>query len=423
MRSAKINSFWYLTFHLTRVGIVFAGTMFISRILGPTEYGELAYLISLFFYVSTLDALCHQNIAKGLLTETKDENGVLSASLATSGILAAITITILLILSPFMGPPQIMTATLCILASGAFGKISNPISYLFDFHLMSKHSSFALLAGATISILFRVLVLPLSHSLALQGLGQALQFLANGLILQLLYVRYFPKIRWNINWAYVRTLLARSLPSFISTVLFVSLSFCDIFMIKQFLGARDVGIYSVCTKLCEPWVIISSALCASYFPLIFRTSKKEKQESFLKQANHVSILFALISGLILTTSIAEIVYILLGNDYSQVAAIFRIYYWSVGFLFLANVQHLWEVLTGQFYLSLQRAAFAFILKITLNLILGMKYGLTGFAFSTLISYFFYGSGFNLFQERTRKYLIIQIKSLNPKLLFRLNSNE
>ncbi|MBC7466811.1 MAG: flippase [Bdellovibrio sp.] len=411
MTSAIKNSFWYLFFNLSRLVVLFLGTMWISRVLGPESFGQFSYLLSVIVFVSAIDSLCHESIVKQYLTQHQDAGLIMGTASLLNLILAAIAVLFILIFGFLTIPESLLLATFFLFIPGQLSKPINPVANLFDIRLLSKYSSLGLFVGALISIVFRVGGVSFSHDLWFQSLGYSMQTLVYAGVLYLLYRKKLEHLEWKVSLQLLREMVKKSSPIFLSALVYLSISQSDIFFIRHMLGAHEVGIYSVVVKLSEPWVIVSSALCTSYFPLIFRSAHNlKKQADYFIRANQISVYFVSILGLVLSLAIEFIVRLLLGPAYSEVSSIFRIYYWSIIFLFFANIQHIWEVYNGLYSVSLYKTIVTCILKIALSFILGRLYGLQGFALATVISLFFYGVGFNFFNATTRPYLALQTRA-------------
>ncbi|WP_413287807.1 flippase [Bdellovibrio sp. HCB337] len=415
MQSASKNSFWYLTFNISRLAVVFVGTILISRVMGPHDFGEFSYLLSIFLYSTALDSLCHESVVKKDILNSKEEGigAVLGSASMLCVILSVIAGAMIGVFALFFLENSAHLAALLLFLPGVFSKPTNPIGNYFDSKLLSKYSSLALFLGGFFSILFRLGSLYFSKDLVFQTIGYSLQGLICSAALLLFFrVRSTEKAPWSVDSKTVISIFRRSAPIFFSTILFMSLSLSDVFMIKHILSAHEVGIYSVVMRFSEPWVIISSALCTSYFPVIFREAgNKLRQREIFVQVNSISALIVLVLGIVLTLSMNIVVPLTVGPQFNEAIAVFAIYFWGVFFLFWANIQHIWEVHNGHYYLSLYKTLFSCCVKIGLNLYLGQRFGLKGFAVATVVAYFFFGFGFNIFGRYTREYMRMQMDSL------------
>jgi len=385
--------------------------MWISRKLGPEAFGQFSYFLSVIIYISAIDSLCHESIVKQYVTHNADTGLVLGTAATLNAILALASTLFILVFGYFTIPESIYLVVFFLFIPGQFSKPLNPIANFFDIRLLSKYSSFALFVGAIVSILFRAISILYSTDLAYQSLGYSLQTIVYAGTLYWFYKQHLEAVRWKVSFELLLEMAKRSFPLFISALLFLSLSQSDIFMIRHMIDIRAVGIYSIVVKLSEPWVIVSSALCTSFFPLIFNSSdNKKKQAKYFIRANQLSIYFVVALGITLSLAINLIISILLGEQYSEVSGVFRIYIWSILFFFFANIQHIWEVFHRKYSVSLVKTACACFLKIALNFVFGSIFGLKGFAISSLLTLCFYGLGFNFISKTTKPYLQLQLSA-------------
>lgn len=411
MTGAIKNSFWYLVFNFSRLFIVFFGSMWVSRNLGPDVFGQFSYYLSIIVYISTIDSLCHDSVVKQQLSSVKDIGTTLGSASLLNLFLSVISVTSIVLISLIFIKDYWQIMIFLLFIPGQLTKAFNPLAGLFDIKLLSKYSSMALFLGAAISTLFRVFSVSLTTDLRWQSLGYSLQTLVYGFLLYWLYRRHLSSYKWRISYELLIGMTKKSFPIFLAALIYLTISLSDILMIRHTLGLREVGIYSVVVRLCEPWVIVSSALCTSYFPIIFNHGHNiRKQNKIFINANQISIIFILVMGILLSLSIDHIVSILLGSHFSEVAGVFKIYFWSVLFLFFANIQHIWEVYNGKYALSLYKTSITCVLKILLNFALGSRFGIQGFAMATFISLFFYGMCFNLLFKETKPYFNLQVRA-------------
>lgn len=406
------NLIWYLFFNFSRLGLLFLVNIWISRVLGPVAFGEFSYLLSITLYIASIDAFSHESVIKQLLATNSDKGETLgTATVLNLGLLIVSLVLVFGILQT-----SLVTGSLGIIfllfIPVHFGKLTNPIAQLFDVNLLSKYASFALFFGAVISSLVRVYFAQVNGQIEYQSAGYSLQALGTSLALVALYFYYFKKNTWSFSKTLLIEILKKSGPIFVSTILYLSISVSDIFMIQHMFGSKEVGIYSVVVKLCEPWVIVSSAISAAFFPLIFKAQNSDKRTNkYFITALQLSIYFVFVLGIVLNLLIEPLIVHLLGDSYSSAIPVFKIYYWGILFLFVSNIQHVWEVLKGLYSISIYKTASTCLLKIVLNFSLGSIYGIKGFAIASVISLFYYGVGFNLISTKTRYFLQLQLSSL------------
>ena len=138
-------------------------------------------------------------------------------------------------------------------------------------------------------------------------------------------------------------------------------------MVKEILGANAAGLYAVSISLSEVWYFIPNIIAASFFPAILHYKSKEQK------------------------------------------------IWSNVFFFFTTISSKWLIAEGLYMHSFYRNILGAILNIVLNFILINKFGLTGAAISTLISYAFVGLFYDLLFKELRINFKMKLKSILLKI--------
>jgi O-antigen/teichoic acid export membrane protein len=197
-------------------------------------------------------------------------------------------------------------------------------------------------------------------------------------------------------------------------------------MIKNMLGDKELGLYSVAKTLTEVWYFIPMIIIQSVFPAIVN-AKKLSEEIYYRRLRQLYTLMAWIAiAIALPISILSgfIINILFGQLYMESAKVLAIHIWADVFVFLGMARGQW--ITAE---NLQKYAFYFtlltvIMNILLNGIFIPLVGITGAAWATLVSQACTAIVFPAFFSPTRKSSIMLIESLILKdQLFRFLRKE
>ena len=114
-----------------------------------------------------------------------------------------------------------------------------------------------------------------------------------------------------------------------------------------------------------------------------------------------------------------IVEMLYGVAYNEAGMVLMIHIWAGVFVFLGVASSKWFVAENLQLLSMWRTFFGMLVNVLLNILLIPKYGITGAAFSTLISQVVAAYLFDVFYYKTRSMFYMKTKSL---LLLRINND-
>ena len=210
----------------------------------------------------------------------------------------------------------------------------------------------------------------------------------------------------------IKKLLKSSLPLVLASVSVIIYMKVDQIMLRNLLGLKDVGEYSVAVKLSEMTYFIPVILVGSYFSKW--VSLSEAKEDYFNSVNKiysVLVLFAVLFTVGVWFFGGTAIDLFFGPEYIKSHQIFRIHAFSTIFVFIGVVSSKLLILRNAekiiFYISILGA----VLNILLNLLFIPNYGGLGAAVSTVISQF--GAGF-LFL-----FLFVESRSLGVRLAINL----
>jgi len=159
-------------------------------------------------------------------------------------------------------------------------------------------------------------------------------------------------------------------------------------MIGHFLDQTAVGLYSAAVKFAEIWYFLPIIICTSLFPAIIN-AKLKSLNLYYNRLRNLYILIVIIALLVAipTTLLAPwAIPFIFGQQYVLAVGILQIYIWSGVGLYLG-----WAVSQYLIAENLTRRLFiihliALATNISLNIYLIPILGLTGAAWTTLLSY-------------------------------------
>ena len=182
----------------------------------------------------------------------------------------------------------------------------------------------------------------------------------------------------------------------------------DQIMINQLLDEYNLGIYSVSVRYIEIFHFIPKILLISYLPIILKSKKYN-----LDLANLNSFLFkiSLFIILIILISTKTLIPYIFGQFYLESIYTTFILSFSLIFVFFGVANEHWYIDNNfQKYYAINVFLGALI-NIFLNFLLIPKIGISGAAYSTLLTYFLIIFLFDFINKKTRKLFQIKLKSL------------
>lgn len=160
----------------------------------------------------------------------------------------------------------------------------------------------------------------------------------------------------------------------------------DTFLIAYFSNSLSVGIYNVAVSIAERLWIVSQSVSNVLFPKISSMSNNDEKDYLTTMLTRNVLLISIITSIILVLISDFLILLLFGSAYEDAALPLKIL--MPGIVFLSVDRILSNDLSGRGKpeMSMYTSITTIILNIFLNIILIPKYGLSGAAFSTSLSY-------------------------------------
>jgi len=370
--------------------------------------------------------LAHRDIIVRELVKTPEQQNMIlgSAILLRFGgaILLGIGVAIGL---QFVNNDQQTSLMIGIITLGMTFQSWELIDYYFQSQVQSKYTVWAqtiqLFLGSLIKIALIIWKAPLIWFAAVF----TFEFVILSALFLLIYsfrAGRFPIRSYKIN--YVRQLLNNSFPLFLTGMAILIYMKIDQVMLKELVGAQSVGIYAAAVKLCETLYPLSVLVAGSLYPAIIlvKDTNPAVYNSRLQKLYTLLVWGAFAIAIPITFLADWIIFNLYGNDFSDAVIILRIYVWAGIFVFLSVVNNKWMVVENFQKYILLTSLIGMSSNIFLNVILIPRYGASGAAFATLISY---GIGSYLclfFFPKIRAGFWFATKTLNPYSGFELIQN-
>ena len=250
-------------------------------------------------------------------------------------------------------------------------------------------------------------------------IAYACEFLFNAIGFTIIYHSKKLKIRfWRFDKNLALTLLKDSWPLILSGVVVSIYVRVDQVLIKNMLTSKDVGIYAAAVRLSESWYFIPIAISNALFPAIVNA----KNISVDLYQSRIQKLYDMLAWIAIGISIpvsflsTEIIEILYGAKYSAASPILTIYIWAGVSVFLGVASSQYLVSENLTKISFFRTLLGMITNVVLNLLLIPRFGITGSAYATLISYTI--ATFSIFfYKGTSTQFIMMLKSITFINLF------
>ena len=409
-KKTKYNFSWLVFDKLTRASINFLLFIFLARYLGPDEFGILNYLLALVFLFTSFSSLGINPVLTNILIKNKKNksNNIIINSYILRFIASLFGYFIFILFIIFLHGKDIYLNYSIIIGLTIIIKSYEILFSYFESKSLSKY----IVISQTISLLiiFVLVVVLINFNINIKYFYYCL--LIDSLIIfcliNLFYIKNVKKINFNFNFEIIRNIFCQSFPVLLSIISIVIYMRIDQIMINLLLSENDVGIYSVSVRIVEIFHFIPKIIMVSYLPVLLISKKYNKElikiNSSLFKISLVIIFFILISGKFITL-------ILFGQMYLESVLTTTILSFSLIFVFFGVINEHWYITKNlQKYYALNVFLGA-LTNVILNYFLIPIYGISGAAYSTILTYLFIIFLFDILNKKTRNLLIIKYKSI------------
>jgi len=386
------NTSWLMGHRILSMIVALFVGVYVARYLGPERFGLLSYAMSFVGLFTALATLGLDGIMVRELVKTPERRDELlgtafwlktgGAILMWMGIVAAI---------PFTHNDTQTNILIAIIAIGVIFQAFNVIDFNYQAEVKSKYVVYAQLASLVISSVIKLVFVWFAAPLVWFACVFLLDAVVHAVGLTAMYLKNTGRIwYWKWRWEIAKELLRDSWPLILSGMVISIYMKIDQIMIKEMLGAEQVGHYAAAVRLSEAWYFVPMAITSSVFPAIIN-AKKQSEELYYQRLQKLYDLMVWLAVAIAlpTTFLAPwVIKILYGKAFLPAAGVLSIHIWAGVFVGLGVAASKWVVTEGYLINAAIRTVLGAFINVILNFILISKYGVRGAAASTLLSYFF-----------------------------------
>jgi len=411
------NISWLFFDKFLRMGVGLFVGVWVARYLGPEQFGLLSYALAFVALFTAVASLGLNNIVVRDLVQdpstTKTTMGT-AFILSVLGGFSAFGLSMLAI-SYARQNDELVKFIVVLLSLLMVFKATDVVRYWFESQVQSKYvvwmENGVFLAVSSVKIVLILTSAPLMAfvwAIFAESLIVALGLLG-------MYAWQGGKLTaWRCRVTRSKALLKDSWPLILSGLAIMVYMRIDQIMLGQMLGDESVGIYSAAVRISEVWYFIPTAIAASVFPSIIEAKKQGEAVYYqrLQKLYNLMVVLALAVAIPMTFLSDWAVTLLFGQAYASAGSVLAIHIWAAVFVFLGVASAKWYITENRQILSLQRTLLGVLVNVGLNLFMITKYGATGAAYATVISYAIAGMFFDLVQKETRPMFRMKLRSLN-----------
>jgi len=410
------NTSWLFIERIFKMGIGFFVVIYLTRYLGPKNFGLLSYsqsFVGIFTAFATLgiDVI----LVRELISNKESNNKLIGTAMMMKLIASIISIVIILIINFTIEDKEAVILTNIIAFTLIFQGIIVLDTY-FQANVISKFSAIANFISFVISaiiklglVFFDMELIYFAYALVFDSVVIALGYLyiytkQNNSLRLLKYDQkiaiYFIKNGWP--------LMMVALAAFLYTRI-------DQVMLKHLVGNESVGNYTAAVKVSELFYFIPLLITQSLFPKIVEMKQKSEEEyfNFLEKIYKLLIWSSVPIALGLFIFSDFIIFTLYGEQYKQASAVLSILAFAIIFNAIGSITT--KVLYVEHYERkyLYRSILGMFVNIGLNFYFIPIYGIQGAAISTMITLFVIYYVYDILDKDLHKFFYLKIKCFIP----------
>ena len=409
------NTSWLLGERALRIAVSLFVGIYVARYLGPERFGLLSYALSfvgIFVALATLGL--DEVVVRELIKTPEQREKILGTSFLLKLVGTLLMWAAILVAIPLTENDLQTNILIIIIAFGTVFQAFNVIDLNFQAKVKSKyvvHAQFVqLIISSIVKIILVVNEAPLIWFASVYSLDVIV--LAMGLVFAYLY-NGDNIFSWKWSFETSKYLLHDSWPLILAGVVISVYMKIDQVMIKEMLGAKEVGLYAAAVKLSEAWYFIPMAIASSLFPAIINAKVYQKEVYYqrLQKLYDLMVWIAIAIALPTTFLSTLVVEFLYGTEFLGSSSVLIIHIWTAVFVFLGVASSKYLLAENFIKKTFYRTFIGALLNIIMNYYLIGIIGIQGAAISTLVSHFFAAYFYDILDKDLRIMFIMKTKSL------------
>lgn len=427
IQSVIRNTGWLFLDYCLRIGLGLVINIWIARYLGATQFGIWNFTSAIVAIIGSfsnlgLSSIVVQDLVRNPKSKAKILGSTFFMQLISSSILLVFSIPIAFLV--FHKDLQTLGLIIALSFVNFFGSF-DAINLWFQSQINSKYTVFSRMTAFSVYSLLTISAILLRLPLVAMGVTKNVEAFVNSIGLIVGYkLNKQNLILWKWDTEIAVSLIRRSWPIALSSFAVALYVKADLVMLGKMLGPKEVGIYSIATRLSEIWYFIPSIVLPSLLPSL--VAAREKSIFLYTQRLRKVYFFMSLTAIIISIGISLysefLVVLLFGDPYRESSTILSIHVWSILFVFLGGASSNWLIIEDLSRYSAYRTLIGGGFNIVLNIFLIPRYGGLGAAVATLVSYAMATFSLVMF-PRTRPCVCEMMFSLNPHHVFSISRTQ
>lgn len=383
------NTGWLFADKALRMGLGVLVGAWLARYLGPSQFGEISYILSFVAFFGALAQLGLDGVAVRDMARNEGDSPEILGTVLRLRLFAGfaswgLAILIMKVLRPTDGQ-----ALLLIMIAGAalVLQAADTVDLWFQSKVQSKRTIVSKTSAYLVASSLKIFLIVTKSPLVAFMFVSVAELAISAAILWWSYRQYPAERRWRWQNKRAFMLLREGVPYLLAGLAVMIYMRIDQLMLRSMVGDHELGVFSAALPLSTALYFVPMALCTSVAPMFARL----RQRDLAAYEEAVSRLFSVmwwvmipLAGIIALLS-SHIVALLYGTAFTGSAPILAIHVFSSLPVALGVAQSLWIVNEGKNMISLYRTVIGALSNIGLNLLLIPHFGGVGAALAAVVA--------------------------------------
>lgn len=386
------NLIWLSSDKLIKISIGLFVGIWMARYLGPHQFGLLNYALSIIAIFAIISRLGLDTVVVREISMDREKAADFLAAaliLRLIGVIACITI-IIGIAHWIHADDSLIRLIVSLLSLSLLFKTTDVAKHWFEAKVESHHTVRIETSICVISGLIKIALILLQTSLLSFVILLLVESIITALGMLWILYRNGPALKPSVKLrAPLQSLIKNSWPLMFANLAVMIYMRVDIIMLEMMSDSHEVGIYAAATKVSEAWYFVPVMIMGTLSPYIMRAHRDDRIafQNILGAAYFALTWLALALTLPIIFFSKPLISVMFGSDYEGSALILSIHLWASVAIFLSVASSQYLLAENLQKISLYRSIIGASSNLAMNFALIPKYGATGAAIATLVSYY------------------------------------
>ena len=408
------NTIWLFTERIVRLSIGLFVSVWVTRYLGPNDFGLLSFSQSFAGIFAAFASLGLDSIlVKHLIDKKIDSSNLLFTAFTLKLIAGFISVILCFFSITFFLKSEDSSLLISIISISTIFQAFNVVDSFFQSRTLSKYVVFSNIISFIICSILKLLFVYFDFPLIYFALVSIVETFL--LALGYLYFFYTNKLqgKYNFKIDIAKTLLGESWPLILSGGVLMIQARIDQVMLKEMTNNLEVGYYSTALRLIEVFGFITVILSNSLSPAIYKAKliSKNLYETRLLNYYRLNFILFLVIAIPIYFFSELIIEVLFGKEFIPAGILLALMSIRLFFTNMGTARGAFIVTEKLFKFSLLAMVTGTIVNICANYILIPINGAYGSIIATIISFTVTTFLLDLFIKKGRENLLIMSKAI------------